>query len=78
MPKVDEVMLTESSLRDAAIDLFDDIYLPSIPEPARYYIDYHLFAQGCLNSGDQPLRSLPKNSGIADMLQLPGICLICH
>lgn len=52
LPKVDEVMLTKSSLRDAAIDLFDEIYLPGIPEPARYYIDYHLFAQDCLNSGD--------------------------
>ena len=50
--KVDEVMLTKASLHEAAAELFDEVYLPSIPEPARYYIDYQLFAKDCLCSGD--------------------------
>jgi hypothetical protein len=48
---IEEPMITEGSLRDVSGELFDEIYLYSIPENIRYYIDYEKFARDCeLNS----------------------------
>jgi hypothetical protein len=48
---IEEPMIAESNLRDAAEELFDELYLSSIPENIRYYIDYEKFARDCdLNS----------------------------
>jgi len=54
--KVDEVCITESSLLDAASELFDDCYLSEIPKSSRNfigrYIDYDAFANDCKLGGD--------------------------
>ena len=50
--KVDEPSITQSSLRDAAEELFDECWLPSVPESIRYYIDYDKFARDCELGGD--------------------------
>ena len=52
LDKVDEPSVTESSLRDAAEDLFDECWLPSVPESIRFYINYDKFARDCEMSGD--------------------------
>lgn len=50
--KLDEPIITESDLKDAAEELFDECYLSSIPETVRFYIDYEKFAQDCALGGD--------------------------
>ena len=50
--KLDEPSITQSSLRDAAEELFDECWLPSVPESIRYYIDYDKFARDCEMGGD--------------------------
>ena len=50
--KLDEPCITQSCQRDAASELFDECWLPSIPENIRYYIDYDSFARDCLMGGD--------------------------
>lgn len=52
LDKLDEPYITESSLKDAAAELFDDCYLHTIPESVRYYIDYASFARDCELGGD--------------------------
>ncbi len=50
--KTDEPSLYQGNLRDAATELFDEIYLHSIPEYIQLYIDYDKFANDCQNGGD--------------------------
>ena len=52
LDKVDEPSIAQSSLRDAAEELFDECWLHSVPESIRYYIDYDKFARDCEMSGD--------------------------
>jgi hypothetical protein len=39
-------------LIDAASELFDECYLPEVPEAVRPYIDYDAFANDCRLGGD--------------------------
>jgi|SRR5450830_346446 len=48
--KLDEPSITESSLLDAATELFDECYL--VPDAISYYIDYDKFARDCRMGGD--------------------------
>lgn len=50
--KIDEVFITESSLIDAASELFDEVYGHSIPDNIKCYIDYKSFARDCAIGGD--------------------------
>ena len=50
--KIDDVMIQEGRLEEAAEALFDEIYLDQIPENLRSYIDYSAFARDCEYSGD--------------------------
>lgn len=54
--KVDDVLITESRLIDAASELFDECYLSEIPKQSRgfieRYIDYEAFARDCEIGGD--------------------------
>ena len=52
LEKLDEPSITESNLRDAATELFDECYLNSVPENVRFYIDYEKFARDCEIGGD--------------------------
>lgn len=52
LDKLDEPSIAQSSLRDAAEELFDECCLHSVPESIRYYIDYEKFARDCEMSGD--------------------------
>lgn len=52
LDKVDEPSITQSSLRDAAEELFDECWLHDVPENIRYYIDYDKFARECEIGGD--------------------------
>jgi Antirestriction protein (ArdA) len=52
LDKVDEPNIRQSSLRDAAEDLFDECWLHNVPESIRYYIDYDKFARDCEIGGD--------------------------
>ena len=52
LDKLDDVSLSESSLRESAEELFDEIYLHDIPESVRFYIDYDKFARDCEIGGD--------------------------
>ena len=49
---IDDVMLQEGDLEEAARQLFDEIYLHQIPEALQPYIDYAAFARDCDYSGD--------------------------
>ena len=49
---VQDVILTEGPLLEAATELFDECYLPEIPEACQNYIDYEAFANDCRLSGD--------------------------
>ena len=48
----DDVSIQESSLEDAAAQLFDECYAHDIPETLRYYIDYEKFARDVKLGGD--------------------------
>jgi hypothetical protein len=52
LDKVNEPSITQSSLRDAAEELFDECWLHDVPENIRYYIDYGKFARECEIGGD--------------------------
>lgn len=52
MDKIDDVMLQEGNLEEAAEALFDEIYLDQIPENLQNYINYSAFARDCEYSGD--------------------------
>lgn len=52
LEKMDEPILYEGSLQEAAAELFDEIYLHDIPEAVRAYIDYERFAKDCELGGD--------------------------
>jgi hypothetical protein len=52
LSSVDDVCLYECPLLDAATELFDEIYLPEVPEAVQYFIDYDAFAYACRVSGD--------------------------
>lgn len=49
---LDDVCLSPCKLKDAADELFDEIYLHEIPEAVRCYIDYESFARDCELNGD--------------------------
>ena len=50
--KTDEPSLYQGNLLDAATELFDECWLPSVPESIRFYIDYDKFARDCQYGGD--------------------------
>lgn len=50
--KIDDVSVSQCSLRDAAEELFDECYLHDVPEHVRAYIDYDRFANDCRLGGD--------------------------
>jgi hypothetical protein len=52
LQKLDDVCLSKSALQEAAEELFDEIYLPEIPESIRFYIDYEKFARDCEINAD--------------------------
>jgi hypothetical protein len=52
LTKIDDVILYEGLLADAAEDLFDECYAHDIPENLRFYIDYAKFARDCEIGGD--------------------------
>lgn len=47
-----DVSISEQTLLDAASELFDECYLPEVPEAVRNYIDYEAFARDCRLGGD--------------------------
>ena len=49
--KVSDVSISECSLRDAAEELFDAVYLSDVPQHVRAYIDYEAFAHDCRLDG---------------------------
>ena len=50
--KIDDVVLYESRLRDAAEEIFDECHLESIPEGVRCYIDYEKYARDLAQGGE--------------------------
>ncbi len=50
--KIDDVMIQEGNLEEAAEQLFDEIYLDQVPVILQNYIDYSAFARDCEYSGD--------------------------
>jgi hypothetical protein len=52
LEEVKDVQLSEASLVEVAQAIFDDIYLPTIPEAVHSYIDYESFAYDCRIGGD--------------------------
>ena len=52
LTKIDEPCIYQGELLEAATDLFDECYLPSIPDNIKYYIDYEKFARDCQLGGD--------------------------
>lgn len=52
LDKIDDVSISQCSLRDAAEELFDECYLHDVPEHVRAYIDYDRFANDCRLGGD--------------------------
>ena len=50
--KTDEPSLYQGNLLDAATELFDECWLPIIPDSIRFYIDYDKFARDCQYAGD--------------------------
>lgn len=52
MDMLDEPCITESSLRDASEELFNECWLSSVPDNLRFYVDYDKFARDCEYGGD--------------------------
>lgn len=52
LSKYEDVSIREGKLSEASEELFDEIYLPEVPEFVRSYIDYERFARDCELSGD--------------------------
>ena len=50
--KYEDVQVHQGKLTEAAEELFDEIYLPEIPEAVHGYIDYQRFARDCEQGGD--------------------------
>lgn len=50
--RLEDVQLFSGALKDAAVDLFDEIYIEQIPAHLRHYIDYEAFASDCEVGGD--------------------------
>ena len=50
--KKDEPNIQKGKTFDAAVEIFDEMYLSSIPEGARNYIDYDSFAHDLRMGGD--------------------------
>ena len=53
MDKVDEPSIYDGNLLNAASELFDECYLPSVPDNIKYYIDYDKFARYRSLGGDK-------------------------
>ncbi|MFZ6726399.1 antirestriction protein ArdA [Undibacterium sp. MH2W] len=52
LDKLEDVNLSEGTLKDVAENLFDEFYLNDVPESVRNYIDYKKFALDCELNGD--------------------------
>ncbi|WP_423001589.1 antirestriction protein ArdA [Undibacterium sp. Ji67W] len=52
LEKMDDVNLSEGTLKDVAETLFDEFYLNDVPESVRAYIDYEKYARDCEMGGD--------------------------
>ena len=52
MGKLDEPSIYDGNLLDAASVLFDECYLPSVPDNIKYYIDYEKIARDYSLGGD--------------------------
>ena len=52
LEKIDEPSICPGELLEVATDLFDECYLPSVPDNIKYYIDYEKFARDCELGGD--------------------------
>lgn len=52
LDKVDEPSIYYGKLLDAATELFDECWLPSVPDNVKYYIDYKKFAHDCQLGSD--------------------------
>ena len=52
LDKIDEPSIYDGNLLEAATELFDECYLPSVPDNIKYYIDYEKFARDCQLGGD--------------------------
>jgi hypothetical protein len=52
MDKKCECIIVEMNIKDAAIELFDEMYLNQIPENLRNYIDYDAFTHDLKIGGD--------------------------
>ncbi len=50
--KVNDVVIVQSKLLDAASELFDECYLHALPDSLKCYMDYDKFARDCELSGD--------------------------
>jgi hypothetical protein len=52
MDKLDEPSIYGGNLLDTVSELFDECYLPTVPDNIKYYIDYEKFARDCSLGGD--------------------------
>ena len=52
LTKIEEPSIYRGELLEAAIELFDECYLHTIPDNIKYYIDYEKFARDCELGGD--------------------------
>jgi Antirestriction protein (ArdA) len=52
LSKYEEASISKCKLTEAAEQLFDEIYLPEVPEFVRGYIDYQRFARDCEQGGE--------------------------
>ena len=52
LERLDEPSISEAVLLDAATELFDECWLPSVPDNIKYYIDYDKFSTDCKAGGD--------------------------
>lgn len=52
LSKLDEPIIYQGDLLDAATELFDECYLHTLPDNLKYYIDYEKFACDCELGGD--------------------------
>jgi Antirestriction protein (ArdA) len=50
--KLDEPCIYEGCLLEAATEMFDECWLPSIPDSIKFYVDYEKFARDCQMGGD--------------------------
>ena len=50
--RLEDVQLYSGALKDASVDLFDEVYIDQIPANLRHYIDYEAFARDCEVGGE--------------------------